>query len=558
MPRKPKLAVGGVLPKPKFREVRDSDRGKNARKFFEYWAKLPAEKAELVIVNAYRMWPQVDLQTKVGDGESSGSKVWYQFSGPIQFKPEEYEDAILSHEQFGSGDYKFILNEAGVDGYVMMAYFSCMDLENHPPVVDLRTCIWGTHRMESFKQFLHRRNIPIPGEEPEVDDEAVQEAADEMEAVKGLVDVAQRTTEKNIELTERLLDRGDRENREDNNAGNSNSARALDAYAAMVQKGAETGMEILKSQATASNKSFDPIDMMRAAAEITTSMRGDGGDNGSFRGLAEVLERSNERALNIQRESHVAQMDMFRMLIDRQQPQAPAVSATPPKTLIEQIQDLKAIKEVLGEFGGGRSTVPQIAAAPAGPGILEKIAENPTLWLAGITTVFTLGANIVYNIVNKTAPVDPVAAMQRANGQPQQQVAPQQSGVPAPAPQSTGDPYTGFISRIAQPFLGHFYDAQLNGYQFAQWIQSGGTGGTVTQSGRADYMKIKEDLGPKDGADVMGCGFDIYIRQNHDIWSRVQSLPGKYRQFLEEFFAYDEWVQDQQDGVSATVGGKAA
>src|SRR5271154_1756366 len=149
-----------TFPVPQFQKVFDTEKAKNAGKFFEYWEKLSKDPkySESIRVKIFRTWPQTDVRIVEPERKDVSLDV---IDGPIPFPPEEYQTWFL--DTYYSGDWNCQMYEHTGDSnpLVMQCYFSSIDLENRAPRVDLRTVLWGKAANKSYEQFLRSRNIPI-------------------------------------------------------------------------------------------------------------------------------------------------------------------------------------------------------------------------------------------------------------------------------------------------------------------------------------------------------------------------------------------------------------
>src|SRR5262249_22776944 len=148
------------------------------------------------------------------------------------------------------------------------------------------------------------------------------------------------------------------------------------------------------------------------------------------------------------------------------------------------------------------------AAEPAPP---QKswalvLAENAGPIMSGLTVLFTLGANMLYNSRLKPGEtaLAPHEAIARAAGRGPAPAAPHNGAAPthyAAAPPAAAptaaDQWAAFMQEIEGPFISHFFSGETNGYTLAYFLQTNGTGASITAEGRAVYDTVKEKLGVK-------------------------------------------------------------
>ena len=177
------FAKGTSLPKTKFKVVRDTGKTKNAVKFFQFWEKIPPEKRDLAIVKVYRLWPICDVKAV----DPKATLEVETMRGEIPFPSDEYETAFLY--KFGSGEWKVLLSEDGVTGAVMIAFFSAIDMENHPPKLDYRTLLHGNFKNQDYIKWLERQpNVKLPWTSA-VSEAEEQEQEEEMTVASQLTEV---------------------------------------------------------------------------------------------------------------------------------------------------------------------------------------------------------------------------------------------------------------------------------------------------------------------------------------------------------------------------------
>ena len=537
--------AGATFPAPRFHTVQDKGKQQNCVKFFEYWRDIggstekPSDKADLIEVRFYLHWPVIDQ--KLVD-PSRQDTVFDLITGPLWFEnPEDYLDEMP--KRFGSGDWHVCLNEIGVHGEIMEAYFSAVNLDKYPPKIDLRTLVRGTAKNESYIKWLGVNNIRTPWGNPEEQEDDMANT----DALRVVAETLQRTTETAVSATQ----------------------EAAEARVAAAEAGAERAAEISENRATHETNAvkesielvtttakemvqmvsrnaggqFNPIEMMRAAKEMMTPQT----EDGSIKLLVEAVKDGNARLVEMQ----TKQFEFIQTVIKRERAEVVATSnAAPagPFAAIDAFLEAGEKFDRLAERFGGKRFGSQNDAPPPPPakGLMESISENIVPVCTMITTGMTILGTMLYNWKLKPgeAPMNPQEAVVKAQqSNPALQYQAAQAQPPAQDPRVS---WKGFIDQIAKKMQTHFYEADLDGHTFAEWILTNDTGGTMhTPEGRRIYVKVKEQLGRAQ--------FDQLVREHPTLWPMFQGMEQKYKIFLDEFFGYDEWEAQQQAEEAVTA-----
>jgi len=538
-----------IFPAPQSREARDDQRAKTGIKFFEYWKSLSdhADNA-LLEVWVYRLWPRTDEKLVNPNTNSYAIEV---LTGPMPFdRPADYETWM--RDKWGCGDYKFMLNQTGAKG-PMMELLGCsnrQDKENYPPKLDINTVIPHLTQNEEYYKFCRLNGIELPWEaKREVDDmagtgsvitDALKASTDAVLGMaKDRVDDANVRVEMAQELAEARVaaahDRGP-------DAQTIAATRAIDMVA-------ETAQTMVKMVADNSGKQYNAVEIIKATAEMMgNSSKGD--DSGMMNTVLQIVEKGHDRQLALMDSHNKFMTDVLAKIGNGT---VTAAAAPPQKTFIEQAEEYRRIAELFGwSKGPGAGAVQQVAAPPPPPEKESWLNETTLpLVVAGAQTVLILLANITHNIVVAKVqppgmvPVSPADALKQAQGAGVQgpDPAPQQHQASSQADQDRQG-WTKFVQSIEEPFLTHFLTRDAKGYTLAHFILCEGGEGP-TEQGRAHYDAIKSRLGKKN--------FDLLVRGNDEIWSRVKGMPGPYKKFVDEFFAFDEFVAAAQQQAQATA-----
>jgi hypothetical protein len=538
---------------PRHNVWRDTEKRKQAIGGFEYWREIggtidaPSELADFIEVNVYRTWPVCDLKRL----DPPPKRItWDILEGPCPFEPEAYKEFFL--EKYGSGEWKLILNEKGVQGEVILIYFSAVDLDRYPPKLDLKTVVPGVFANQSYIRWLRDRGTLLPWEDGNEEREQQQREDEEMgtvaaEALRSITEAHERMVDKNLELSEKLSEA--RNTQAPAAPAPDAEAHATNRAIDLVASSAERMINMVSEKA---GSQYDPVEMLRTTAEV---LRG-GEDKNSGAESARIMADSFKETVAKMAEMQEKHLEFLKTVVMQKNADgtwsARAVEQEKPKTLIEQLNEYRTIGEMLG-WTPGREMVPASAAAEEAPAREQKssswLTPETIVPITGlITMAFTLGANMLHNWAVARAgqgkPEDPQEAIKKAAANTAGAMPGGMPGAAAQPQQQPQDPRAMWAQFIDQqlkvPFLAHFYDPQCNGYTLAQFLQSDGTMGTPTANGRHVYMTLVEQVKRE--------GMDLLIRGNHDIWSKVQGLPQKYDQYLDEFFGYDEWAMEQQGG----------
>lgn len=532
-----------TFPAPKFIKVFDKPGKKNAVLFFRYWKAIPEDKHDLIEVKLYRTWPQVDLKITEPNRKDV---TWDIIEGKIPFEPEDYQGWFL--EKYFSGEWNVILNEKGVKGKIMEAFFDATDMEKFPPRVDLRTVLWDKTANRQYQRWCEQNRIAIPGKEGADYQEAQEMNAGitaTTELAKSAMERSDRLADEKAELTREVME-GQLKVIEAkiDKKDETTSSPALK----MVQEAASASIEIVKAQGLGAAKLYDPVAMLTQGIDLAKA------NNGGSNNLDTI-----KLVIDLSREQHAQTMSYLRER-DEKAAQAAALAAqnTPQPQkggidlLIEEAPKLEALKNLFG-WGGRRHD--EALPPPAEPKSqwLEKLVEKPEN-LQMVMGIFALASNMVATLFGRGKP--PEEVIQQTLSTAGTSVTPAAPSAPQPAPApvdkkpSQAELNQMFLEFIEPMFLEHFFDGHelgLNGASFAKSLTSivqtpEGTqwaNGPETPVGRQQFELIRAG-GERE--------FDRLLRSYSPIWSQVAAFavqpkdskePPKYFQFLNEFFSYD-------------------
>jgi hypothetical protein len=303
----------------------------------------------------------------------------------------------------------------------------------------------------------------------------------------------------------------------------------------------ETGLRMIEKQVdrvtSESAKSYDPIAVAKSVIEMTKEMKGDSGA-GMLPFLTEMMRQqaaSAEKQLEAVREE--AKFWREKAMTAPAQPQANGS----PKSFLEEMKEMADAKEVMRSLFG-RERAPEREPAPEKPGFLEGLVSNPA-FLGVADKALSLGMQLLMTRLTPT-PADPNTLRQTLAGNPPgPQLVDRQPAPPAEPTQEQRmrEMTLQFLKTIEKPFIAHFFDMEqqgLDGYTFAhamhcEFVHSG----SPTQNGRAQYMMIRDQWGPR---------FDALIKQYPPLWEMLQGHANRYKKFLEEFANYDQEFERRQ------------
>ena len=348
--------VNQTFPTAKMHECNDSEVKKYAIKFFEYWAALPLDLAELASVRIYRAWPIVDMKL-TEPGRTRGD--WDTIVGAIPFEPKDYLKWFV--EKYGSGEWKCYLNEQGVHDSIIECAFSALDPSGALPKVDLKIVVWGNYKNASYRQMLKNNGVRIPGEDPE--EEAAEQQAKEEE------DVNTTAVEALAKTNEQLMNRLDKQQEQPTRVEGP-----MD-YAAKAS--VDLIGDAAKQMIASAGQGLNPSEMMDSSVKMIKSIselmpKPEKPDMAPMTQMMQmVMESQNktleksERALERQHELEIAR-------INAGAKSAETAVAKTDKSFIEQLREYKEIGELLG-IGGGKRRSHDDDDEPKKPGWLELL-----------------------------------------------------------------------------------------------------------------------------------------------------------------------------------------
>lgn len=563
---------GSRLPPPRFRLVQDTSAGKNASKFFSYWCLMPEHLEEFVEVKVYRLWPNVNLKAT---DPTRKTITWEVIEGKCPFTPEGYIQESL--DRWGSGGWRMIMNERGISGKIMECAYEAIDMDAAPPRLDLKTLVVGAHQNKWYVDWLKQNKIELPWEK-ETPTEEDNDMSGVNDALKTMVEHGQKLADKNMEMVEQVAE-AKIEAIQVQNQRPAEPSEEEHATRESIRLVADSAREAIGLMRETTGKQYDTVEVITAVGNLLgrTGAREATADGGSDRMieitklLLETQAKGYEGQLAAVRES-VEAIKAVVLAGPQGQAAAAAVTVAPPKTFIEQLKEAEEIASMFGRLSGNggdrdrdrdrddrdRDEAPRVERPPE-KSVGAMIAEN----LPALGMILMAGANILYNMRLKPgeAPQNPAEAMKQnpLAGAAAAAAVPGAAAQPqaAATPEQVRAQWVAFVAQIRGPFLAHFFSQdqlpvgrdmnyKASGYTLAYFLCTDGTGAHVTDRGRAIYLAVKEQLGP--------AGLDQLIRQDFELWSKLDSMKQRYAQFMGEFFTYDDWLQKQADGDDGDDG----
>jgi len=546
--KKPKqFPPNATFPPPQKFLVQDSPTNpRGGLAFFEYWREIagtkddPKDRADLVTVRFYLHVPVV--MYKLVDPKRTNT-VFATVEGPLWFEnPEDYETEVP--KRFGAARWHVLLNEAGVHGHLMESYFSAGTWDDYPLTIDLRTLVRTEPKNADYIQWLQKNNIKTPWDNPE--DEDNMQAGDVLKVVvDGMRETNQLVREKTEELAEVKLAAVEEELERTREEQSDRTDVRLNAQNEGIKLVADTARQMVSMAREDRRQDVNPLEIIRTAVELVRPQQDTG--LGIF---IEAMKDQNAKMLAMQESNQEFMRSVIGMRKNQDGTWSAPASGTQEQGGFEvEIQRFERLAGVLG-WSKPNTQLVQQQQNPEPHREPEKsfwsvIAENPVPVLTAISTIITLGANIIYNLRSEPGKsTSPQEALQKTQPSPAAQ----------PAQQTAANPkdinsWLPFAQHLVNTgcFRAHFLgqDAGLSGYSFAEFLLSDFTGSGPTEKGRRGYNSIKENLGI--------AGFDKLVRGVPQLFEVVRDTPESYQKFLNEFFTYDEMMEAQQKAAAGAV-----
>lgn len=541
--KKPKqFPQNATFPPPRSFKVQDSPTNPRAGlAFFEYWKEIagtaehPKDRADLITAKFYLHVPVVSY--KMVD-PSRTNAIFASVEGPLWFEnPDDYEEEVPA--RFGAARWHVLLNETGIHGHLMEAYFSAGTWDKYPLKIDLNTLVRSDPKNSDYLQWLKANDKKTPWDNPEEEDDMANS-----DALKIVADVLKDQSQTAIETTRELADvRVEAAQQEAERAREESADRGdkrANAESESIKLVTDVARDMVSMAREDRRAEVNPLEVIRTAVELVRPQ----GDTSGTAMFIEALKDSQTKMLEMQ----ASNQEFMRSVLGIKK--APDGTWTAAETqqangFEAEVTRFQRMADIFGYQKPGAALMQQQqdTRPPREPekSVWGAIAENIVPFCTMVTTVITLGANLVYNLRAEpgkaTSPAEALQKAQAATPPPQQQAQQQASGNPKDL--RTWMPFANHILQTGA-FRAHFHgkDSNLSGFTFAEFILSDFTGGAVNEKGRKGYSSIQENLGL--------AGFDKLIRATPGLWDIVKDTPQQYEQFLQEFFSYDEMMSQQQ------------
>lgn len=207
----------------------------------------------------------------------------------------------------------------------------------------------------------------------------------------------------------------------------------------------------------------------------------------------------------------------------RQIQTAPPPASAQPKTLLEQLTELGALKDTLGKvLGMGSEAAATVASRPS------RFA-----WLADVGEVVERAAPILSPIAEGlghylSTARNPVPVV---NG----------NGTPQPIQPPAADPMRAFVQQVITPAMMSHFESGDTGSDFAAWLYNG------FPRQFDQFQKFKHPMLPgKEGAEAI-----IAAYKATGIWTQLAAREAEFRTFVSEFCA---WAKPEEEEAQTVEG----
>jgi len=545
---------GGVLggssrhfPKPIVFHFKD-DNPRDATKapaFFQYMKRV-AEDPELaarMILYVYRGWPVMRPDSLQQDKTT-----------------EVFEYKDIEH-RYGAGDYHFKLNDVELRKTVAMCTAKGFRGEEYPSIVDYTKVDLTDPLNQSWIERAKSRGIKFPGAAETESEEANMAEVRVMQQMGATVD----------KLTDRIITMSEKDKpTAAANVDHEAMSRGLGIVAEAAAMGNTMLQNAINKVTDQTSKQMDPMEMLSKTMAMTKEimqtansrpdpvLMGGGGDQQANNVIVEMMKQQ----LEMQRGFHdtLFQMqqgqinDLKSKLESNAQNAVIANMDHTPKTIVQQIEEMKTVKESMRDVLG----------------ISEEAADKTPSWvehlpliIQGLSVLGAVVANGLHNFaVIKTgqgvpaAPPGPDAVLNE-----EQKEAMRERGIPVagpPQPQFAGQPaggaatmgdidmltqYHQFLGMIQIPLLKSFQEGE-SGDEFAEKLMLLGDNGVfgpelqgrqvydmVTSNGKATIMSLIKTYPP--------------------IWNVVKLTAEKWEKFMTDFFNAETLIKARWEAEEA-------
>jgi hypothetical protein len=563
--KKPRYAAPGsyTFPKPRHQWFKPH----MSAEFFSYANRLtrmtPLQLDKLQ-VRVYQDWP-VRLPKRANvDGSKPTSELELFDGTPVPGNPclfgiskdSNYEKDFL--ERYGSGKFRIMINELGVDNAICSHSLELIDMVDYPPKIAPEEVDLLVPANQNYIRQMRDAGVVFPGEglqeeeeEEEVNAELVSRGLDQAETVGKLAATVENLKEKMSTPVTPV-------STVDPQVLQSSVAFVQDMAKGQVEAAKETARQQVEAVKETFGKGFD-IDH---AVDAVVKLGSLGKKDDSTGAVLTILDRRNElleKELAAMRQDILSRtQDELKFLRDRVA-QQPAVAARAQADSQRSTRD--EIRDVLEELGVGKPTKEDpwyirhadklltIGGAVLG-GIVDRVGHytnqiayynaigragappNP----AGMGTV--PGRPVAFQ--NPNAPPPVVQVVQPPSPPPQPPAAPLDPNVSAAVQGGVPMEFIEYLQRITKPFLKIWFGRpETSGADLAQWVIEDGTG-FPDDEGKIIYLQLR--MAGKDK--LIGL-----LRPWAPIWNQLgQASPEELNQFIDEFMSADQEDDEPDNG----------
>ncbi len=557
------------FPRPPIFHFKDDNPGvgRQPGEFFRYCKKVADDPdfADRIMLYIYRIWPVMKEDSR-------------QIEKSVAIP--DYEDIV---HRYGSGDYHLKLNDSVARRTIAMCTAKGFRDESRPPILDVDGLDMMDPLNQTYIKNARSRGVKFPG-----DRESEQEENDmaNVQAVETLTGALQNTVDKVVDMAQRQANQANQQaGRPSQSIDQSAVEKGLDIVAQAATMGNQMIQTAINQASAAQGRATDPMAILDKAVEIATAFGTRDGGASNAGGHTEVLEIMKMQQAQ-QQQFHDTlfrfQQDRINQLEHEMREHSTAnntaLSANPPKTLIEQMNEMKAAKDTMRDVlglgddnggGGGSSWTEHLPLIIQGLGVLGSVIATGLHNLAVIKS----GQGVPMQPPGPDAILTPEQqAEMRAHGIPVGQGGGMPSGMPGP--QSSGQPgpqsgnmgasagvgamggqqdmltqYHQFLSMIEMPLLKSFQEGE-SGSDFAEKLLLLGDNGLFGRqlTGQQVYAMVRENGQPA----IMSL-----IRTYNPIWDVVRLTPQRWEQFMSDFFNAEAiWdAEEREDTTAAAKGG---
>jgi hypothetical protein len=559
------------FPKPPVFHFKDDNPGvgRQPGEFFRYCRRIAADPAysDRIIMYVYRTWPVMK-----GD--------YRQIEKTISI--QDYDDIM---HRYGSGDYHFKFNDAGgARRTVAMCTAKGFRDESQPPILDMEGLDLMDPLNQTYIKNARSRGVKFPGDRESENEENDMAS---VHAVETLTGALQNTVDKVVDMAQRQSNQANQRDRAaEPSIDQSAVTKGLDIVAQAATMGNQMIQTAINQASAAQGRATDPMMILDKAVEIATAFgnhNGNGG-SGSHGEVLEIMKMQQQQQQQFHDTLFKFQQDRINQLEHEMRERSNANNTTmatnQPKSLIEQMNEMKAAKDTmrdvlgLGEEGGnsgGSSWVEHLPLIIQGLGVLGSVIATGLHNLAiiksgqgvpmqppGPDAILTLEQQAEMRArgipIGQGAPVPGTMPGAQSAGQPGGMSG--NMGTPAGAAGVGGQvdmltQYHQFLSMIELPLLRSFQDGE-SGAEFAEKLLLLGDNGLFGKqlNGQQVYSMVKENGQPA----IMSL-----IRTYNPIWDVVRLTPQRWEQFMTDFFnAESIWeAEEREEREGATANAKA-